>query len=46
MGFRLRIVEGKGAGKEFVFQQPSVRIGRAPEGLATPRSPPSKIILG
>ncbi len=30
-GFRLLIKEGKGSGKEFVFTQPRVRIGRLPE---------------
>ncbi|MFC1611173.1 FHA domain-containing protein [Myxococcota bacterium] len=31
MGFRLVILEGKGAGKEFYFAQPNVKIGRAPD---------------
>jgi pSer/pThr/pTyr-binding forkhead associated (FHA) protein len=31
MSFRLRITEGKGAGREFRFSQATVRIGRLPE---------------
>ncbi len=31
MAFQLKIAEGKDAGKEFVFEQDSVLIGRTPE---------------
>jgi hypothetical protein len=31
MGFRLTIVEGKSAGRDFYFSQPRVRVGRSPE---------------